>query len=45
VPTHPKWEQMSEAVCQAVQSAFLQTRYEEALKKAARDVDRIASGQ
>ncbi|HEY3413100.1 MAG TPA: sugar ABC transporter substrate-binding protein [Armatimonadota bacterium] len=45
VPTHPKWEQMSVKVCDAVQSALLgQATPEDALKKAAADVDKVAAG-
>lgn len=45
VPSHPKWEQMSVKVCDAVQSALLgQATPEDALKKAAADVDKVAAG-
>lgn len=45
VPTHPRWEQMSVKVCDAVQSALLgQMTPKDALKKAAADVDQVAAG-
>jgi multiple sugar transport system substrate-binding protein len=45
VPTHPRWEQMSVKVCDAVQSALLgQAAPKDALKKAAADVDQVAAG-
>jgi len=44
VPTHPKWEQMANAVSESIQSAMLgESTPEAALKRACTEVDRIAA--